>query len=47
MCDHTCNVSIRARLPSDIIRYGKGGKAIYLSASYNPITDDSGRPNCD
>ncbi|WP_107327851.1 methyl-accepting chemotaxis protein [Agrobacterium pusense] len=27
----------------DIIRYGKGGKTIYLNASYNPITDDSGK----
>ncbi len=27
----------------DIVRYGKGGKAIYLSASYNPITDDAGK----
>ncbi len=27
----------------DIVRYGKGSKAIYLSASYNPITDDAGK----
>ena len=27
----------------DIVRYGKGGKAIYLSASYNPITDETGK----
>lgn len=27
----------------DILRYGKGGSRVYLNASYNPITDDSGR----
>jgi methyl-accepting chemotaxis protein len=27
----------------DIVRYGKGGSRVYLNASYNPITDDSGR----
>ena len=36
---------LRANKPmlGDIIRYGKGGRRVYLSASYNPITDDSGR----
>ena len=27
----------------DIVRYGKGGKQIFLNASYNPITDDAGK----
>lgn len=36
---------LRANKPmlGDIIRYGKGGRRVYLNASYNPITDDSGR----
>ena len=36
---------LRANKPmlGDIVRYGKGGRRVYLNASYNPITDDSGR----
>jgi len=36
---------LRATKPmlGDIARYGKGGRRVYLNASYNPITDDSGR----
>ncbi|TXI03426.1 MAG: PAS domain-containing protein [Rhizobium sp.] len=36
---------LRANKPhiGDIVRFGKGGKAIYLNASYNPITNDSGK----
>ncbi|ENN88097.1 Methyl-accepting chemotaxis protein [Rhizobium freirei PRF 81] len=36
---------LRANKPhiGDIVRYGKGGKAIYLNASYNPITNDAGK----
>ncbi|MGZ9719407.1 methyl-accepting chemotaxis protein [Rhizobium miluonense] len=36
---------LRANNPhiGDIIRYGKGGRAIYLNASYNPITNDAGK----
>lgn len=30
-------------LLGDIVRYGKGKRRVYLNASYNPITDDSGR----
>lgn len=36
---------LRANKPmlGDFVRYGKGGRRVYLNASYNPITDDSGR----
>lgn len=34
----------RANQPhiGDIVRFGKGGRKVFLNASYNPITDDSG-----
>jgi methyl-accepting chemotaxis protein len=37
--------TLRANKPTigDIIRYGKGGRTIFLNASYNPIADEHGK----